>query len=215
MNENKENNITVLVIGDPHFKVCNIPESDQMTINLVKLAKEKQPTLIVCLGDILHRHETIHVSPLMRAETMIKQLSEIAPTFLLIGNHDRPNNSNYLTDEHPFNALKDWDNTYIADKVIDVTIQHQRFIMVPYVPPGRFMDALNTIKDPLGLESGHKPVIFCHQEFYGAKMGAICSQAGDKWLLEYPFVISGHVHDYDRLQKNLIYVGTPMQHSFG
>ena len=88
---------TVLAIGDPHFKVGNVAESEQMTDNLIKLALNIKPTFIVDLGDTLHRHETIHVSPLMRAENMLKQLSEIAPTYLLIGNHDRPNNSNFLT----------------------------------------------------------------------------------------------------------------------
>ena len=141
--------ISVLVIGDPHFKVGNVQESEEMVKKLIELAKEKKPTFIVCLGDILHRHETIHVSPLMRAEEMIRLLSEISPTFLIIGNHDRPNNSNYLTNEHPFNAMKKWNNTYIVDKVVDTTIKNKRFLFVPYVPPGKFMDALNTIKTPL------------------------------------------------------------------
>ena len=90
--------ITVLTIGDPHFKVGNVPESKEMTKKLISLAKNIKPTFIVCLGDILHRHETIHVSPLMRAEEMVRLLSEIAPIFVVIGNHDRPNNSNFLTD---------------------------------------------------------------------------------------------------------------------
>ncbi len=203
--------ISVLVIGDPHFKVGNVQESEEMVKKLIELAKEKKPTFIVCLGDILHRHETIHVSPLMRAEEMIRLLSEIAPTFLIVGNHDRPNNSNYLTNEHPFNAMKKWNNTYIVDKVVDSTIKNKRFLFVPYVPPGKFMDALNTIKNPLK----ETTAIFAHQEFYGAKMGAIISQSGDKWSLDNPPVISGHIHDYDKPQSNIIYVGTPFQHSFG
>ena len=210
-----------IIIGDPHFKVGNVPESEEMTRKLVEVAKERQPKFIVCLGDILHRHETIHVSPLMRAEHMIKELSKIAPTFLIIGNHDRPNNSNYLTDEHPFNSLKDWDNTYIVDKVMDVHIDDKRYILVPYVPPGKFEDALNTLDNPWFRDMNNndpnfvKPIIFAHQEFYGAKMGAIKSQAGDKWSLDKPLVISGHVHDYDRLQENMIYVGTPIQSAWG
>lgn len=201
----------VLVIGDPHFKVGNVQESEEMTKKLVLLAQERQPKIIVCLGDILHRHETIHVSPLMRAERMIKDLSQVAPTFLIIGNHDRPNNSDFLSDRHPFNALKEWPNTYIVDQVLDVHIEDNRFIFVPYVPPGKFIDALETKQNPLT----NTVAIFAHQEFYGAKMGAIKSLAGDKWSTDYPLVISGHIHDYDRLQDNIIYVGTPMQHAFG
>ena len=200
----------VLCVGDPHFKVNNVPESDAMTEKLVALAKTIKPKIIVVLGDILHRHEKIHVSPLMRAEKLIRLLSEISPTYLLIGNHDRPNNSTYMTDEHPFNALKLWPNTYIVDdKVLDHTIDNHRFLFLPYVFPGRF-------DETLGQTNLTKvTAIFCHQEFYGAKMGAIVSQAGDKWATTNPLVISGHVHDYDQLQPNLIYVGTPMQHAFG
>ena len=200
----------VLCVGDPHFKVNNVPESDVMTEKLVALAKTIKPKIIVVLGDILHRHEKIHVSPLMRAERLIRLLSEISPTYLLIGNHDRPNNSTYMTNEHPFNALKLWSNTHIVDdKVLDHTIDGHRFLFLPYVFPGRFDETLGQI------ELNGVSAIFCHQEFYGAKMGAIVSQAGDKWATTNPLVISGHVHDYDQLQPNLIYVGTPMQHGFG
>ena len=97
----------VLTIGDPHFKVDNIVESDEMVNKLEKLVKHLQPNFVVVLGDILHRHEKIHVSPLMRAGNLIKMLSDICPTYLLIGNHDRPNNSTYMTNEHPFNPLKE------------------------------------------------------------------------------------------------------------
>ncbi len=203
--------ISVLTIGDPHFKVSNVPETDEMVANLLMVAEKTKPTIIVCLGDILHCHEKIHVTPLMRAERMIQSLSKIAPTFLLIGNHDRPNNSDFLTDRHAFNSLKQWPNIYIVDTTMDANIKGYRFVFVPYVPPGQFLEALNTIDNPLVGTTA----IFAHQEFYQAKMGAILSKAGDKWDLNYPLVISGHVHDYDKLQSNLIYVGTPLQHAFG
>jgi hypothetical protein len=46
-------------------------------------------------------------------------------------------------------------------------------------------------------------------------MGAITSKIGDEWPEERSLVISGHVHDYDRLQTNLIYTGTPLMHGYG
>ena len=201
----------VLCIGDPHFKVANAPETEEMINKLIELGNRIKPKFIVVLGDVLHRHETIHVNCLMRAEEMIRKLSEISPTYVIIGNHDRPNNSNYLTDEHPFNAMKKWNNTFIADKVLDLNIDSYRFIFVPYVPPGKFNDALATIEKPLEKVT----CIFSHQEFYGAKMGAIISQAGDKWPLDNPLTVSGHIHDYQQLQPNIIYTGTAYQTSFG
>ena len=208
--------IKVLTVGDPHFKVNNVPESNDMTNKLVKVAKHVNPKIIVLLGDILHTHEKIHVTPLMGAEKLVRQMSQIAPTFVLIGNHDRPNNSTYMTDDHAFNAMKQWPNTYIVDdKVLDTNIGGHRFLFVPYVFPSLFMSTLTHeekgVKDPLVGTSA----IFCHQEFLGAKMGAIESRAGDKWNVNDPLIISGHIHDYDRLQDNLIYVGTPMQHAWG
>ena len=46
-------------------------------------------------------------------------------------------------------------------------------------------------------------------------MNAITSNIGDEWKIEYPLCISGHIHDYDELQSNLLYIGTPIEHSFG
>jgi DNA repair exonuclease SbcCD nuclease subunit len=200
----------VLTIGDCHIKVNNIKETDDMIEKLVALSLKIKPDFIVCLGDILDRHATIHVIPLMRAEKLILSLSQIAPTFLLVGNHDRPNNSNYLTDEHPFNAMKFWKNTYIIDKVESHVFNGFRFVFAPYVAPGRFSAALSTIADP------YKDTVafFAHQEIRNCKLGGIISECGDIWDLSDPLLISGHIHDYDLLQPNMIYVGVPFQHLY-
>ena len=98
--------VKVLCIGDPHIKVNNMLESEQMLEKLIEITNEKKPDFIVCLGDVLDRHSNIHVSCLMMAEKMVDKLSSLCPFYLLVGNHDRPNNSNFLTNEHPFNAMK-------------------------------------------------------------------------------------------------------------
>jgi DNA repair exonuclease SbcCD nuclease subunit len=226
----------VLCIGDIHIKVSNVPEIDEMTNKLVELATARKPNFIVLLGDVLDRHATINVYCLMRAEKIVLLLSKIAPTFLLVGNHDRPNNSNFLTDEHPFNAMKLWPNTYIIDKVSsylftkgtggqeginDNNFQNLRegnipnedefrFVFAAYVSPGRLDEALNTIESPLV----NTTCVFSHQEVFLAKLGPIISATGDKWPLENPLMISGHIHDYDLLQPNMIYTGVPLMHSF-
>jgi DNA repair exonuclease SbcCD nuclease subunit len=182
-----------------------------MCIEILSRIAELKPDFIVCLGDILDRHEMIHVKPLEAATQFLYEMTLLAPLFVLIGNHDRPNNSNFLTTEHPFNALKQWENIHIIDTTASAVIDNHRFIFVPYVAPGRFLEALTYIKDPLK----DTTCIFAHQEFKNAKMGAIVSTEGDPWDLSYPLVISGHVHDFDQLQPNLLYTGTPIQHAFG
>ena len=237
-----EESINVLCIGDPHFKVKNVKETMVMGQALVKLLEERTPDFIVVLGDVLDRHETIHESPLSRAIFLLKKLQEYAPVYIVIGNHDRPNNSVYLTDQHPFNALKCWNNTKIVDVVYQEIIKGRIFTFIPYVFPGRLKEAIDTLygivkeksaapdreyalspnKDPVHLLTDmsvgdwkESTCIFAHQEFKGAKMGAIISEEGDSWSLDLPLVISGHIHDYDHLQSNIIYAGTPIQHAFG
>lgn len=219
----------VLCIGDIHIKVSNVPEIDEMTNKLVELATVRKPNFIVLLGDVLDRHATINVYCLMRAEKIVLLLSKIAPTFLLVGNHDRPNNSNFLTDEHPFNAMKLWPNTYIIDKVSSYLFTTNRdnnfenlregnipnedefrFVFAAYVSPGRLDEALNTIENPYEKVD----CFYGHQEIVNCKMGAIISTVGDKWPLENSLFLSGHIHDADVLQPNMIYIGVPLMHSF-
>ncbi len=203
--------VRAYVIGDPHFKISNVRETDAMVEAIILSVRELRPDIIVVLGDILDRHEVIHVSPLTRAVKFLARLMEIAPVYILIGNHDLKNNRQFLSDEHPFTALKFWgSNMTVVDTTTKVTIKDQIFVFVPYVPPGRFEEALNYCE---GWESAS--CIFAHQEFRGAKMGAIISTEGDIWPLTHPFVSSGHLHDYQQPQINVIYTGTPIQHAFG
>lgn len=125
------------------------------------------------------------------------------------------NNQQYLTENHWLNSMKEWDNTIIVDKVVTEKINDQVFVFVPYVPPGRFEEALNTLDDEYKTNWKKANCIFAHQEFFGCKMGAITSVEGDKWPLDYPEVVSGHIHSKQRPQKNIYYSGSAMQHAFG
>lgn len=206
----------ILCIGDPHFKVSNVKEMDDMCKRIYKYIESESIDLIVVMGDTLDQHEHIHVVPLVQATNFLTKLSTYAKTYLLIGNHDRPNNSDFLSIYHPFTSLNNNPNLIIVDKVISDVIQNMKFIFVPYVYPGRFKEALSTLyKDSQNLQLNDVKCIFAHQEFYGTKMGAMVSTVGDKWSENDPFVISGHIHDYCRPQDNIIYVGTPLQHAFG
>lgn len=201
----------IAVIGDPHFQVRNITEVKVFMRRIQSYLEKMKPDFIVCLGDLLHRYETIHVKPFMCAEEFLSNLSTIAKTYLLIGNHDRPNNFNFLTNEHPFNSFKKYTNLTIVDTVITDEIQGQQFTFVPYVETGRFLEAL---------QSGDKDfkqsrIIFAHQEFRGAKFKAIRSKNGDEWPIEFPMIVSGHIHEHDQLQNNILYVGSSIQQGYG
>jgi DNA repair exonuclease SbcCD nuclease subunit len=170
---------------------------------------------IVVAGDLLDKHDRIDVEPLNLAINFIYSLSEKVKTFILVGNHDYKNNQQFLSDHHWMNALKFWNNVTIVDDVIDLTLDRglfkPKFLFVPYVPPGRFVEAIKTKMDTF---DDYK-AIFAHQEFYGCKMGPIESKCGDKWDEKWPTVVSGHIHNKQWSQKNIYYPGSAMQHAFG
>ena len=203
--------INILIIGDPHFKVENIKEVDIFIEKIENLAIEKKPDLIIILGDLLHDHERLHTVPLNKAYDFINKMRNISETYIIVGNHDMCNHLQYLNTNHWMNALKEWNNVVIVDKVICYNLKNEKLIFVPYVEPGRFEEALNTLNN----EWKDASCIFAHQEFYGCKMGAIVSEIGDRWNLEYPNVISGHIHSNQKIQKNIYYTGSAMQNAFG
>jgi hypothetical protein len=57
--------------------------------------------------------------------------------------------------------------------------------------------------------------VFCHQEFRGVQMGPRPSTEGDIWPSEAPLAVSGHIHEHQWLQPNILYVGSPYQTTFG
>jgi hypothetical protein len=106
--------------------------------------------------------------------------------------------------------MKDWDNVVIVDTVIRLVKKGEKLVFVPYVPNGRFLEALET-----GEEWRDADCIFAHQEFAGCKMGAIISIDGDRWPEDYPRIVSGHIHSKQTPQPNIYYTGSAMQHAFG
>ena len=198
--------MSILLIGDPHFKNDNSIECEQLLEETIKVIKEKKCiNFVVIMGDILDTHEKIHMMPFCRATNYIQQIASLKKVFVIIGNHDRINNNIFLTEDHAFNGLKDHPNIVIVDKVA----VYNNYLFVPYVPPGRFNEALATID----YDITRCKMIFAHQEFKGAQLGSIVSEIGDVWPENACPVFSGHIHQFQKI-NNITYIGTPFQHSF-
>ena len=212
-----------LVVGDNHFEPSNLFDVDAFLVQIETAARRLEPDFIVLLGDLLHQHERAHMDAHIRAVKLLKVLSKYALTFFLIGNHDRRNNSDFQTSHHFFTGIE-LPNLIIVEKAIKYKVTSLKngaegnFLFVPYVAPGRLYEALDTIDlQEAGEDTWRSPVIdaiFCHQEFQGVQMGPIKSVVGDHWDVSWPLVISGHIHEYQLLQPNLLYPGTPLQHTF-
>lgn len=201
--------VKVLVVGGPHVKMSNLPETDILTKDIIKAIDDYDPDFVVVLGDTLHRHNIVDVQAHVKATSMLEAIDAKKPLVLLIGNHDLASRSSFLSDNHPFTALKLWKQTTVVDTIC-TTFEYKgiTFAAVPYVPPGRLFEALDT--NPKWRSSR---AVFIHQELLGCKMGRIYSKEGDRWSPDLPLAIAGHVYQYQRLD-NAIYVGTPRQTSF-
>lgn len=198
----------VIVIGDPHFKTVDIDECQEMADAILDQTSKASPDFIVVLGDTLDRFESIHVSPLRQATEWLFNLTKIAPVYLLIGNHDRPNPKSYKDNDHPFNALKLWDRMTVVESVIRVEMDDCVFIFAPYYYNGMFAEKVAP------LLQGPVTCIFSHQEFRGVSMGGpSVSTSTDVVIPEYNLVVNGHIHEYQELER-LICVGTPRQIAF-
>jgi len=206
----------IICIGDPHLRNKYIKVIDQFTQQTLDLIKAVSPDFVVVLGDTLHHHESANSNCHVRAIKWFLAISKLTKLVVLIGNHDRQNNSDFQTDIHFFNGLKEHKNIWIVDKTIglDVAIGNtkHRLVFCPYVPNGRLMEALDTLE--IKINDKVPTAIFAHQEFKGVKMGAIISEVGDEWPLNYPFVISGHIHECQSPQDNIFYCGTPYQTTY-
>ncbi len=203
-----------LFIGDPHIRVENFHSVERLLCMVQRLTADTPVDEIVVAGDVLHNHERLHTLALNRAVDFLETLAGIAPVVCLVGNHDMINNQQFLTHNH---WLHHYRGRLGRVEVVDAPTLRSApdgtvSVYCPYVFPGRFQEALSA---RLGDAWRGAHLVFAHQEFRGAKMGAIVSEDGDPWDPAYPQVVSGHIHDYQRPLTNVFYPGTPMQQSFG
>jgi DNA repair exonuclease SbcCD nuclease subunit len=201
---------TILAIGDPHFKVANSAESSQLIQDVDTFLVRLQPEWLVILGDILHDHSWAELRPLRHATDWLKNVSKKIRTFVLIGNHDRLNNSDFLSDYHPFPGLEGWPNLEIISKTRLV----DGILFVPYVKEGRFQEAIETVL-PYGEVPTRVELGFAHQEIQGAPLGMKSSMISEAWPSNYPLIVSGHIHTACVVGKNWVYSGSAFSHDTG
>lgn len=208
--------ISVMVVGDPHFDVKHLGTVDLMIKQTIVLVEREKPDVVIILGDVLHTHEKTRVECHQRAVFWFKKLAELTHVVVLIGNHDRPNNGVYLTNEHFFNGLEGIDNLVIvAIAPYGCTIERNKaqfyFVAIPFVPKGRMMEALSLLKTPI--EQKRPVAVFAHQDIRGAKMGAVECRDGDVWPSDYPLLVNGHFHEAQTF-GNVFMPGTPYQTTY-
>lgn len=200
--------VRIMTIGDIHVTEDNIESTTLLTQRLVTLAQQEKPDLIFVMGDTLDRRNFTSI-PLKAANDCLRQLKHISPVVLLIGNHDLPNTSAFLSSYHAFDATKEWSNfTVVDDRCNIISCNGLDFAAIPYTPPGRMWEGLASNPE---FDLTRVAAIFGHQEVRGGQHRGHVSQKGDVYPEDGPLLVLGHFHDYHWVQSNVVYVGTPRQ----
>lgn len=194
--------MNVLVIGDLHFQEKDPPLFNLFIEKISDWLVDKK--ICILLGDIQHKFKTVDREAQTLVTKLFKKITKTCKLYVLVGNHDYDNGSQFLTENHTLMPFKEWPNVEIIDKPKVVYLAlYARILLVPYVPKGRFMEAIQNIN------LNEIDMIFAHQEFKGANMGGIISEDGDSWSETLPPIVSGHLHKRQKLGKNITYIGMP------
>ena len=121
----------LIAIGDIHIRLNTLEKTREMTTKLVSLVKETEPDFVVLLGDLLHTHNVVDTPCLNHAYDLVEKLRNITKVYIIVGNHDYISNSEFLTDKHWMNGMKEWDNVIICDKPTYVKDNGNTFVMMP------------------------------------------------------------------------------------
>lgn len=210
--------IPFIAIGDPHISDRHMSmTTEAMNTTYELVSRRKDIPFVVVMGDVFDRHNNLKLEHMKLAFDWLKKLSSITRTYVLVGNHDRVNNKDFLSQVHPYMGWNGIEKLHIIDRPHIIQYgDRYRICFMPYVPPGRFKEAIDiyiSAKHKRGEMLNVKSVkdidlIFAHQEFHNSPCGPILSVRGDKWDVSYPMVISGHIHTRMRLQDNIFYTGS-------
>lgn len=205
----------ILFIGDPHFKRNNEYETAILYSEIERVLLSQKFKGCVVLGDTLDSFRKIESDVLTRAVKFLEMISlNVEILIVIIGNHDRINQTDHLTEISPFYSLKKWENTIIVDDIKSTVFSDKKILLVPYVEEGIFVESVNSYLLRNNESIDEYSLVIAHQEFGGCSLGSIRSE-GEKYPEEWPLCISGHIHTYEKVGKNLYYFGTPYQQSFG
>lgn len=207
-----EDLVNICVVADIHFRPGSFAEGEEFIEKCIAWLESRQPTIIIQLGDLIHTMEVAKQPAYEQACRFVEFCSKIAPTYVLMGNHDLINNSQFLTNKHFFNPLKKWPNVCIVDRPTHVNVGGYDLVMCPYVAQGRFIEALDTMleyEDPV--EWQLSDCVFAHVEIDGVLKQQSHSGKKDVWDEAYPPLVSGHIHKACKLGPNVYYPGSAMQ----
>lgn len=233
-------NENIMLIGDIHFQSQAYEQGEEFIQKCLVKLEQYKPKMVVLLGDILDTFGDSKEAPFNQCYNFISKIVSkdwCIALFIMIGNHDLINQTQFLSDKHFFNPYKKWPKVVVVDIPIHLTYKGEttkdrNIVMCPYVYHGRFKEALDcantyyTLSEYTGLvflSEKHSKVdysnvhlVMCHQEFKGVTYGNVISTQGDVLTknLKNIQIVTGHIHE-KFIMGNIRGIGSARQVSFG
>lgn len=164
---------------------------------VASIANTQKPEAIVFLGDLFNgQGATINKLLYLVGFQLVDRLQQIAPLYLIVGNHD------LYGDTHILSPMAEFPNVRLVDETRHFPFFGLDVAMVPWggsLPP-------------------HGDLLLGHLDIEGVKTGLGFELPGTihaKEVKDFKLVISGHYHSYQTISPNIIYCGAVMPTTFG
>jgi len=176
-----------------------------------KIAEKYKVDAILNAGDLFNSRKKIDSIVYRKVFNRTKKLAKKFPIYIIPGNHDF-----YLLDSEssllPFNSIK---NCSVIEHPKLITIGSTSIMFVPYVDnPEELMNVLNS--------APKADLMIGHFAISGAKAAKTLmplkfdvNLKDSDTLQKYKKIFLGHFHNYQKLYKNIYYIGSPQQFNWG
>jgi UDP-2,3-diacylglucosamine pyrophosphatase LpxH len=204
------------MITDTHFgiylnnldKWMNMMESTFYNYVIPYLKENAKPgDILIHLGDLFDNRTSIPINISNKVEKILKDISDIIPIHIMVGNHDLFNKgSNEVNSVRLFSYMNK--NISVYENPSKINLQNKDLILIPWVE--KRTDLIKCIENNPG------DYLFCHSDLNGCKMhlNSVAHRNADKIDVhefnKYKEVFSGHVH-IKQTNKNFKFIGSLYQ----
>jgi recombinational DNA repair ATPase RecF/predicted phosphodiesterase len=216
------------LFSDIHFDDRGLDRVVETSKWILKEFKQQNVSSIICLGDVLNTRENVSVQSLHAALNFFDDLEEIAPVYVILGNHDMNLKHTGRVSSLDALSMRSLDNKFKLYRDIQPeTIDGVQCVMMPY------HEDVGVIGDWIKSHPEHcndASVGFTHMAINGAIQRYMVDNLGHRTVIQYkedkkkqvkvPLeqfrrVFSGHFHHHQYVSEKVLYCGSPMQHHFG
>ncbi len=211
----------IYMAGDFHFGIYKFKQDkwlkmmlDYFYTDFLPYIKNtyKEGDIFIFGGDLFDNRDAISVEVKYKAELLMKDIQDIIPTYMLIGNHDMSNKSTVNNKVNSIHTLGWLPNIKIINKPEVIKWKNLDLVLMPFFD--KKQDMINAI-------SIHKgDLAFVHSDLNGCRlnMNSVSNRNTDmidvNYFKDYKHVYSSHVH-IRQVLSNFTFIGSPYEQDRG